>query len=155
MKFATCSQWMWTSGYHLWGFNWFSVSVTTKPWPISKFIFYLADFPKATEVSFPNNTPWMIGAVCALNGEYSPWSWTFQRVTCTNEFIQAGSPVSAGVPDKSGQAVPRSEASGKVVWSDPTSEGSETAKPGSNEQELNTRLVRPDEVWSRVLGRRS
>jgi len=41
-------------------------------------------------------------------------------VTFPNEFVQGGSPVCTGV-------VPRSKASGKVVWSDPCTEVSQTA----------------------------
>ena len=33
-----------------------------------------------------------------------------------------------------------------MVYCEVYTEGSETAKPGSNEQELNKRLVKPDEV---------
>ncbi len=65
------------------------------------------------------------------------------------------SPLCAGVPAiRRDRLCPEALASRKACpallsgggGSDPTSEGSETAKPGSNEQELNTRLVRPDEV---------
>jgi len=71
----------------------------------------------------------------------------FQRVTCPNEFVQAGSPVCAGV-------VPGSEVSGKVVWSDPCTEVSQTTVSvltpyqvrGRLKQKLHTEAIRSDEV---------
>jgi len=44
------------------------------------------------------------------------------------------------------ESCPETLASRKLVCCEAWSEGSETAKPGSNEQELNKRLVKPDEV---------
>ena len=41
---------------------------------------------------------------------------------------------------------PEALASRKVVYREVCTEGSETAKPGSNEQELDKRLYRSDEV---------
>jgi hypothetical protein len=44
------------------------------------------------------------------------------------------------------ESCPEALASRKLVCREAWSEGSETANPGSNEQELNKRLVKPDEV---------
>ena len=45
-----------------------------------------------------------------------------------------------------GESCPEALASRKVVYREVCTEGSETANPGSNEQELNKRLVKADEA---------
>ena len=63
--------------------------------------------------------------------------------TCVNKVNtkvpEGGSPLCAG-------SYPEALASRKLVCRETCSEESETAKLGSNEQELNKRLVKPDEV---------
>ena len=62
------------------------------------------------------------------------------------------SPVSAGFPVSStGQAVPRSQASGKVVWSDPSNEVSQTSVSVLTPNQVEGRLNR--NYLQRLLGR--
>jgi hypothetical protein len=100
-------------------------SLTYEPRPISKFIFYLADFTENDELSDCRI------ALCF-----------FIFCVCPAWALVSKIPYySRGCKSLVRGFVTRSIASRKLVCREAWSEGSETAKPGSNEQELDTEAV--------------
>jgi len=69
--------------------------------------------------------------VCAQHGQATEGSHIFQRVQV---------PYVRESPNSRGRLCPEALASRKGGGSDPTSEGSETAKPGTDEQKPDKRL---------------
>jgi hypothetical protein len=80
-------------------------------------------FLKIQNFLLPRPRQLLVGAVCALNGKYSSFK----------EFPEGASPSCTGL-------TPEALANRKVVCREACTEVSETAKAGTDEQKLHTRL---------------